>query len=169
MSIVQLVFIVLLSNWNWNVHWKLNTLLKINFLNQVESNPRFANEPLRRFCARHSINMVGDVMVMVIWKQTTLDHLTNANTGGLLSIWVTRPSLGGKGFFFSEILSLIVWWKYLISSCPIFYLSLNLWNLLRNSNGPQPKLSSGYYSQLYLHICEFVFVYLYLCICIIWA
>ena len=39
------------------------------------------------------------VMVMVIWKQTTLDHLTNSNTGGLLSIWVTRPSLGGKGFF----------------------------------------------------------------------
>ena len=38
------------------------------------------------------------LMVMVIWKQTTL-HLTNANTGGLLSIWVTRPSLGGKGFF----------------------------------------------------------------------
>ena len=36
---------------------------------------------------------------MVIWKQTTLDHLTNSNTGGLLSIWVTRPSLGGKGFF----------------------------------------------------------------------
>merc|ERR1712110_890990 len=49
-----------LSNFNSKQILRILEVAKVRpAVLQVESNPRFANEPLRRFCARHSINMVA--------------------------------------------------------------------------------------------------------------
>merc|ERR1711953_1126471 len=52
-----------LSNFNSKQILRILEVAKVRpAVLQVESNPRFANEPLRRFCARHSIKMLPHIL-----------------------------------------------------------------------------------------------------------